>query len=340
MNSYAMVVTSPGRRLELHDVPPVSPAPGWVRVDVVACGVCHADLEYAASLDASPENPVVPGHEVAGSIAEVGDNVAGWSVGERVAVGWFGGSCGHCSYCRVGDVVHCAELKVPGSSYAGGWAKSMNVPADALARIPNGMDFFDAAPMGCAGVTTFNAIRKSGLAPGSTVAVFGIGGLGHLAIQFSAKMGFRTIAIARGPERAELARRLGAHEYIDATAGSAGDVLKELGGADLIVCTAQTTEPISGLLAGLRSHGRLTVLGVDEGAITVPVAQLVMRELHVSGVVTGSTNDIEEAMAFALTTGVRPMIEKMPLRAANEALERIAAGNIGFRIVLDAKATA
>ncbi|MDA8101489.1 MAG: zinc-binding dehydrogenase, partial [Nitrospiraceae bacterium] len=247
----------------------------------------------------------------------------------------FGGSCGHCAFCRVGDVVHCAELQVPGSSYPGGWAESVTVPASALARIPDGMDFLDAAPMGCAGVTTFNAIRKANLAPGATVAVLGIGGLGHLAIQFAAKMGFYTIALARGGERAGLARSLGAHDFVDATAHPAGKALAALGGADLIVCTAQTTEPVSGLLAGLRPHGRLTLLGVDDGTITLPAALLVMHELSVGGVVTGNTRDIEETMGFALMAGVRPLVERMPLEAANEALARIEAGNVAFRIVLD-----
>ncbi len=333
--AVAMVSTDPGTRLEPRNMPIEGPRPGWVRVGVAASGVCHADLEYAANPEASEENPVTPGHEIAGVIAELGDEVQGWSVGDRVAVGWFGGSCGHCAYCRVGDVVHCAELQVPGSSYPGGWAESVTVPASALARIPDGMDFLDAAPMGCAGVTTFNAIRKANLAPGATVAVLGIGGLGHLAIQFAAKMGFYTIALARGGERAGLARSLGAHDFVDATAHPAGKALAALGGADLIVCTAQTTEPVSGLLAGLRPHGRLTLLGVDDGTITLPAALLVMHELSVGGVVTGNTRDIEETMGFALMAGVRPLVERMPLEAANEALARIEAGNVAFRIVLD-----
>ena len=332
----AMVATEPGKRLEPREIPIERPRPGWARVQVIASGVCRADLEYAANPEASQDKPVTPGHEIAGIIAELGDDVRGWSLGDRVAVGWFGGSCGHCAFCRVGDVVHCSELQVPGSSYPGGWSESVTVPASALARIPDGMDFFDAAPMGCAGVTTFNAIRKANLAPGSAVAVLGIGGLGHLAIQFAAKMGFHTIAIARGAERAGLARSLGAHDFIDATAGPAGKALAALGGADLVVCTAQTSEPVSGLLAGLRPHGRITLLGVDSGSITLPAAMLVMHELSVGGVVTGNTRDIEETMGFALTTGVRPLVERMPLEAANEALARIEAGNVAFRIVLDA----
>jgi alcohol dehydrogenase len=200
------------------------------------------------------------------------------------------------------------------------------------------MDFFDAAPMGCAGVTSFNAIRKAVLTPGSTVAVLGIGGLGHLALQFAAKMGHRTVAIARGADRMALARELGAHEFIDATEGSMGEALAGLGGADLIVCTAQTTEPVAGLFVGLRPHGRLTLLGVDDGLITLPAAQLVMGELSVGGIVTGNTRDIEETMRFALTAGVRPLVEKMPLAAANEALERIDKGHVAFRIVLDTNA--
>jgi D-arabinose 1-dehydrogenase-like Zn-dependent alcohol dehydrogenase len=331
----AMTVTEPGAPLRPRPVQLTEPQRGWVRVDVVASGVCYADLDTAEGSKASEDSPVTPGHEVAGVIAELGEGVVGWTVGDRVSVGWFGGSCGHCAFCRTGDVVHCAQRQVPGMSYPGGWADSIAVPADALARIPDDVDFIDAAPMGCAGVTTYNAIRNAHLAPGATVAVFGVGGLGHLAVQFAAAMGYRTIAIARGPERAGLARELGAAGYLDSAERPAGAALADLGGADLIVCTAPTTEPVAELLGGLRVGGRLTLIGVDAGSVEVPVAQMVMNAQVLTGHLTGSAHDTEEAMRFAAANGVRPMVERMPLSEANEALTRIRAGKPRFRIVLE-----
>lgn len=315
----------------------ITPPPGWVRVQVMASGVCHADIGTVdATAAKAAKAPVTPGHEIAGVVAELGAGVEGWAVGARVAVGWFGGSCGHCDSCRRGDVVHCAERAIPGRSYQGGWAESVTVPADALAGIPAGLDFFDAAPMGCAGVTTFNAIRHAGLPAGARVAVFGLGGLGHLAVQFAAKMGHEVTAIARGPEREELARRLGAHHYIDSTAVAPGAALKACGGADLIVSTAATTRPVAELVDGLRVHGRLTIIGVDDGTIEIPAAELVMGSKIITGHLTGSTLEIEETMRFAVVNAVRPMIERMPLEQAGAAVARLAAGNPRFRIILDA----
>jgi D-arabinose 1-dehydrogenase-like Zn-dependent alcohol dehydrogenase len=331
----SMSVTQPGGPLKPRSAPTARPARGWVRVRVAASGVCYADLGTATAPEASEAAPVTPGHEVAGAVAALGDDVQEWKVGDRVSVGWFGGSCGHCAFCRTGDVVRCAQREVPGMSYPGGWGETITVRADALARIPDEMDFFDAAPMGCAGVTTFNAIRHANLAPGATVAVFGVGGLGHLAVQFAAAMGYRTIAIARGQDRAALARELGAHEYVDSTASPAGAALAELGGADLIVCTAPTTEPVAELLGGLRVGGRLTLIGIDGGSVQVPVAQMVMNAQVLTGHLTGSPRDTEEAMRFAAINGVRPVVERMPLAKANDALERIRTGKPRFRIVLD-----
>ncbi|MET9116677.1 alcohol dehydrogenase catalytic domain-containing protein [Streptomyces longwoodensis] len=279
--------------------------------------------------------PVTPGHEVAGVIAEMGDQVEGWTVGDRVAVGWFGGSCGHCAYCRTGDVVHCPKRKIPGLSYPGGWAQSITVPADALARIPNGLDLADAAPFGCAGVTAFNAIRTAGIRAGGRVAVFGIGGLGHLAVQFAAQLGYETVAIARGKDREHLARELGAHHYVDSDTQRPGAALNQLGGADLIVCTASSTAPVEELLTGLGVYGQLTLVGVDAGSVTVPAARLVMSGHTLTGHLTGSPRETEEVMAFAVTTGVRPLIERMPLEKADEAITRLRTGVPRFRIVLD-----
>lgn len=335
IRAITMRVNEAGAPLVAEAVTVAPPAPGQVRVRVAASGVCHADIGTAAAAGKDTVFPVTPGHEIAGTIVELGEDVTRWQVGDRVAVGWLGGSCGQCEFCRTGDPVHCRDRQMPGISYAGGWAQSITVPVDALAAIPEGMDFFDAAPMGCAGVTTFNAIRHAQVPVGGTVAVFGVGGLGHLAIQFAAKMGYRTIAIARGADRAELAHKLGADDYIDSTAQEPGTALSTLGGADLILSTAPTTEPITDLLPGLAVGGRLTLIGVDAGSVTVPAAQLVMNSQVITGHLTGSALDTEEAMRFAHLNGVRPMIERMPLDQANEAVARIAAGKPRFRIVLD-----
>ncbi|KDN75594.1 alcohol dehydrogenase [Streptomyces olindensis] len=334
--AVTMVVTEARGHVHPSVAETTSPTGNWVRVSVMASGVCNADLGTAAANGAGTSFPVTPGHEVAGVIAELGDQVEGWAVGDRVAVGWFGGSCGHCSFCRAGDVVHCPERKIPGLSYPGGWAQSITVPADALVRIPDGLDFFDAAPFGCAGVTTFNAVRKAGTRAGGRVAVFGLGGLGHLAVQFAAKLGYETIAIARGGEREKLARDLGAHHYIDSNAQAPGAGLKDRGGADLIVHTASSTAPVDELLTGLNVHGQLTLVGVDAGSVTVPAARLVMNGHTLTGHLTGSPSETEEAMRFAVTNGVRPMIERMPLKQAGEAVSRLRSGAPRFRIVLDA----
>ncbi|MFG2375324.1 alcohol dehydrogenase catalytic domain-containing protein [Streptomyces sp. NPDC048504] len=333
--SVMMVVTEPEGPLHSSVAQTTAPTRKQVRVSVVASGVCNADLGTAAARGEGTAFPVTPGHEVAGVIAEVGVEVEGFSVGDRVAVGWFGGSCGHCAYCRAGDVVHCSERKIPGLSYPGGWAQSITVPADALARIPDALDFFDAAPFGCAGVTTFNAVRKAGIRAGGRVAVFGLGGLGHLAVQFASRLGYETIAIARGTERDKLARDLGAHHYIDGQAQAPGTALKELGGADLIVYTASTTTPADELLTGLKAHGQLTLVGVDAGTVTIPAARLVMNGHTVTGHLTGSPRETEQAMAFAVTNDVRPMIERMPVEQAGEAVARLRSGAPRFRIVLD-----
>ena len=250
-----MRVNAAGTALEPEVVRPTSLKQGWVRVSVAASGVCNAGIGTAKNSGSTP------GHEVAGHIAELGEGIKGWAVGDRVAVGWFGGSCGQCDFCRCGDVVDCAERKVPGLSYPVGWAESIAVPTDALVRIPEGLDLFDAAPTGCAGVTTFNAIHHAHLPAGSTLAVVGIGGLGHLAVQFAAKMGPHVIA--RGPEREALAMDLGARAYIDSDAISPGAALKAMGGADLIINTVPTTKPVAELTTGLRVGGRLTHIGVD-----------------------------------------------------------------------------
>ncbi|MEU3498982.1 alcohol dehydrogenase catalytic domain-containing protein [Kitasatospora cineracea] len=331
----AMTVTEPGGPLRLRRSAAGAPTGTLVRVTVAASGVCHADLATAAATGPGAAFPVVPGHEVAGVVAEVGERVAGRRVGDRVAVGWFGGSCGHCERCRAGDVVHCPEREVPGLSYPGGWAESVTVPADALARVPDGLDLLDAAPFGCAGVAAFNAVRRAGTPAGGRVAVFGIGGLGHLAVQFAAALGYETVAVARGTDREEAARRLGAHHYIDSDAQAPGAALRRLGGADLIVYTASSTAPAGELLTGLNTHGRLTLVGVDAGSLTVPAARLVMNGHTLTGQLTGTPRETEEAMRFAVAHGIRPVAERLPLRRAAEALDRLRSGATRFRVVLD-----
>lgn len=306
-----------------------------MRVEVVAAGVCGADLGTVATADPAAL-PATPGHEVAGRIAALGDGVSGWQVGDRVAVGWFGGSCGTCELCRRGDVVHCAQRKVPGIDYPGGWADSITVPADALARIPDGLDFAEAAPLGCAGVTTFNAVRGAGARAGGRVAIFGIGGLGHLAVQFAAAMGYEVAAMARGSERAQAAADLGADHYFDLDSVPVAEALSALGGVDLIISTIPAPPPLKDLMRGLCPRGQVVLLGVDSSKLEFSVAPLVMNALSITGHLTGSPVQIEETMRFAVVNGVRPWIEQLPLTDAQSAVDRVRAGEARFRMVLDA----
>ncbi len=329
-----MRVHAPGGALVSDQVEVGAPPPGWVALGVAASGLCRADLGTAAAENAS--GPVTPGHEAAGTIAEVGDGVESWQVGDRVAVGWFGGSCGHCRACRTGDVVHCPDRRIPGISYPGGWATRLLAPASALARIPDELGFADAAPMGCAGVTVFNAVRDAGTPTGGRIAVFGIGGLGHLAVQFAAKAGHDVVAIARGTEKEEVARKLGADAYIDSAATPPGQALRALGGVDAIISTASSTEPLTELIEGLRPHGRLVLVGVDAGSLQLPVAPMVMHALTVTGHLTGSPADTEQAMQFAVRNRIRPMTQTYPLEQAQAALDALRDGDARFRLVLDA----
>ncbi|MFF7656748.1 alcohol dehydrogenase catalytic domain-containing protein [Streptomyces sp. NPDC007983] len=324
----------PGGLVLVAPVTARRPGPGEVRLDVVASGICGADAGMAA--DSSPAGgfPITPGHEVAGVVAELGPDVHGWETGERAGVGWFGGSCGSCTACRSGDVVHCPRRRIPGLSYAGGWASTITVPAGALVRIPHGLSMAEAAPFGCAGVTTFNALRRSGAEPGDRVAVVGIGGLGHLAVQFARAMGFETVAIARGEDKRRTATELGAHHYLDASREEAGTLLRELDGCRLILSTAASGEPLAGLIDGLVPHGRLTVVGFDGTPLRLPLDKLVMHARSVTGHVTGTPADTEQAMRFALASGVRPQVQTAPLEQAAEAPKAQQAGQARFRTIL------
>ncbi|WP_329194329.1 alcohol dehydrogenase [Streptomyces sp. NBC_01435] len=312
------------------------PGLGHVRVAVDACGICHSDALFVDAMVPGVRFPVVPGHEIAGRIAELGDGTQDtWQVGDRVAVGWFGGSCGHCTPCRRGDFVVCVNLKVPGWAYDGGYAESVTVPADALARIPDTMDAVDAAPIGCAGVTTYNGLRRSAARPGDLVAVLGIGGLGHLGVQYAAAMGFETVAIARGAAKADFARELGAHHYIDSTAGTTvADALQALGGARVVLATAANSAAITATVEGLAPRGELVVIGADPEPLGISPNQLLMSGKVVRGHPSGTAQDVEDALAFSALHGIRPMTEPVPLDDAEAAYQKMMSGAARFRMVL------
>jgi alcohol dehydrogenase len=327
-------VAEPGAPLTGVDVPIREPGRGQVRVAVQACGVCHTDSQFVTGYQPGLTFPVTPGHEVAGVIEALGEDVHPWRVGDRVAIGWSGGYCGYCSPCRRGDFVHCAQQWVTGAAFPGGYAEMMIAPQTALARIPDELSAADAAPMACAGVTMFNSIRRTGAGPGDVVAILGLGGLGHLGVQFAAKMGFRTVAIARGPQKAELAHKLGAHHYIDATAGSVADELRRLGGAAVVAATAANADAISATVDGLALHGELLTLAVLTDSLHVTPLQLITRSGTVHGHPGGVARDVEDTMNFAALQGIRPMIEPLPLEKAADGYDRMMGNHARFRVVL------
>ncbi|MFI9274453.1 alcohol dehydrogenase catalytic domain-containing protein [Kitasatospora sp. NPDC052896] len=312
-------------------LPVPEPGPGQVRVRVRACGICGGENLTRLGL-LGVRLPRVPGHEIAGTVDAVGAGVGAWAVGERVGVGWHGGSCFVCDTCRTGDFVNCAERRIVGLHYDGGYAEYLVAPQDTLARIPDAFSFEEAGPMMCAGVTSFNALRHCGARPGDTVAVQGVGGIGHLAVQFADKMGFRTVAIGLGPESEAVARRLGADEYLDSTEGSAGEALARLGGAAAVISTAVNSPAQADLVQGLAPNGRLVVIGADHNSLAVSPDLLVFGRREIAGWYSGHAKDSEEAMAFAALKGVRPMIETRPLEEAEEAFQGL--GKAEFRAVL------
>jgi D-arabinose 1-dehydrogenase-like Zn-dependent alcohol dehydrogenase len=330
----AVQVTRAGGPLELveRDVP--EPARGEVRVRIEACGVCHSDSFTVEGLWPGLSFPRIPGHEIAGVIDALGADVVGWRTGQRVGVGWFGGNCGHCEPCRRGWLIDCQNLRVPGIAYDGGYAEAMVAPAGALAAMPDEFGAADAAPMLCAGVTTFNALRHSGAMPGDVVAILGIGGVGHLGVQFANKLGFRTVAIARGADKEALARKLGAHHFIDNTTDDVAATLKRLGGARAVLATVTSAEAMTSAINGLAVHGRLIVIGVDAKPIQVSPLQLITGSRGLVGSAAGTAIDAEDALAFSSLSGVRPMIETVPLPRAAEAYARMMRGDARFRMVL------
>ncbi len=327
-------VAKPGAPFALVEREVPRPGPGQVRVRAAACGICHSDAMTKEGLWPGIQYPRVPGHEVAGTIDEIGEGVAGWKVGERTGVGWFGGQCGQCLPCRRGDFINCERLQVCGISYDGGYQEYLVVPASALARIPDAISSEEAAPLLCAGITTFNALRHSGATPGDLVAIQGMGGLGHLGVQFANKMGFRVAAISRGAHNAELAKKLGAHLFVDSQGSNAADELSKLGGARVILATAPSGKAMSGLVDGLGTNGTMVVVGASAEPIEVSPIQLIQGRRGVQGWPSGSPTDSEDTLRFAAMSGVRPMIEIFPLERVNEAYDRMMSGKAEFRVVL------
>jgi len=321
--------------LELVEQPIPQPGPGSVRIKVEACGICHSDFVTKEGIWPGIQFPRAPGHEVAGVIDAVGVGVAGWSAGQRVGVGWHGGHCGHCDSCRRGDFVTCQiAFQTPGITYDGGYSDYMVAPAGALASIPDALSAIDAAPLMCAGVTTFNALRHSGAHPGDTVAVLGIGGLGHMGVQFASKMGFRTVAIARGADKASLARKLGAQHYIDSQATDAAAELTRMGGARVILATVTSGKAMSAALGGLAVGGKLVVVGAPADPLEVPILGLMMARQSIVGWPSGTSIDSQDTLAFSALSGVRPMTEVFPLERAAEGYEHMMSGKARFRVVL------
>jgi D-arabinose 1-dehydrogenase-like Zn-dependent alcohol dehydrogenase len=310
------------------------PGPGAVRLKVQACGVCHSDEMTKNGLFPGLQYPRVPGHEVAGVIDQLGPDVLGWQVGQRAGVGWYGGHCGYCDSCRRGDFNTCQNGQIAGVTFDGGYADYTIAPAEALALIPAELTPVEAAPLMCAGVTTFNALRHSGAMPGDLVAVLGIGGLGHLGVQFAAKMGFRTVAIARGRDKEPLARQLGAHQYIDSQSQDPAAELAKMGGAKAILATATSSKAMTAVAGGLGVNGKLMIIGATMEPLDIPPISLIMRRLSISGWPAGTSLDSQDALAFSVLTGVRSMNEVFPLEQAPEAYERMMSGQARFRVVL------
>jgi D-arabinose 1-dehydrogenase-like Zn-dependent alcohol dehydrogenase len=327
-------IPKPGGDFEIVEREVPQPGAGQVRIKVQACGVCHSDMLVKEGAWPGIQYPRVPGHEVVGLIDELGAGVAEWKRGQRVGVGWHGGQDGTCLACRRGDFRNCANLKITGINIDGGYQEYMVAPVEALAALPDSLDAAEAAPLLCAGVTTYNALRHSGALPGDLVAVQGIGGLGHLGIQFASKFGYKVAAVGRGPENATLAKKLGASVYIDSKATNAAQELQKLGGAQVILATAPSSKAMSELVNGLSVNGKFLVVGADMDAIQVSPIQLIVGSKSIQGWAGGIPTDSEDTLRFAELSGVRPMIEKYPLAKAAEAYARMISGNAQFRVVL------
>ncbi len=327
-------VSNPGADFQIVEREIPEPNAGQVRIRVQACGVCHSDALTKEGLWPGIQYPRIPGHEVAGIIDQVGNGVSTWKKSQRVGVGWHGGHDGTCRECRRGDFNNCRNLQIPGISYDGGYQEYMVAPAEALVAIPDTLNDAEAAPLLCAGITTYNSLRHSGALPGDLVAVQGIGGLGHLGIQFAQKFGYEVAAIGRGSENAALAKKLGASVYIDSQATNAAEALQKLGGAKVILATAPSSKAMSELVDGLGPNGKFIVVGATFDPIEVTPIQLISGSKSLQGWSTGTPADSEDTLHFAELTGVRPMIETYPLEKADEAYARMMSGKAQFRVVL------
>jgi len=310
------------------------PGRGQVRIKVEACGICHSDALVKEGLWPGIQYPRVPGHEIAGRIDAVGADVTQWKAGQRVGVGWHGGHCFQCDPCRRGDFINCKFEKITAIHFDGGYAEYMVVPAEAVALMPDDLPSDEAAPLLCAGITVFNALRNSGARAGDLVAVLGIGGLGHLGIQYARQMGFRTVAIGRGGDKQALAKKLGAHQYIDTNAGDPSDALQKLGGAHVVLATAPDSKSMSALVNGLGPNGTLIVVGAGMDSLNVTPLQLIGGSKTVRGWASGTARDSQDTLEFSVISGVRPMIERYPLEKAAEAYQQMISGKARFRVVL------
>jgi D-arabinose 1-dehydrogenase-like Zn-dependent alcohol dehydrogenase len=330
----AVQVSKPGGNFELVERNIPEPGRNQVRIKVEACGVCHSDVVVKEGLWPGLKYPRVPGHEIAGRIDAVGADVTNWKPSQRVGVGWHGGHDFTCDPCRRGDFILCQNEKITGVSHDGGYQEYMIAPAEAVAAIPDDLPAAEAAPLLCAGITVFNALRNSGARAGDLVAIQGIGGLGHLGVQYARQMGFRTFAIGRGKDKESLARKLGAAHYVDTATGDPGAELQKFGGARVILATAPDSKAISTLVDGLSPGGKLVIVAASSEAITVTPLQLILTRKSIQGWPSGTAKDSEDTLQFSALSGVRPMIEKFPLEKAAEAYDQMISGRARFRVVL------
>lgn len=335
-NMRVVQVSRPGGPFEIVEREIPQPGPRQVRVKVLACGLCHSDSLTKEGHFPGITYPRVPGHEIAGVIDAIGSEVPRWTMGQYVGVGWLGSYCGYCDSCRRGSFITCANQRVTGITMDGGYQDYVLVPFEGLALIPDEISPVAAGPLMCAGITTFNSLRNSGARGGDTVAVLGMGGLGHLAVQFASKMGFHTIAIARGTDKEPVAKQLGARRYIDSTVGDPAAELQRLGGAKIIVATATSAQAMAATIGGLSLDGRLVVLGADFTPMALNTAALIGKRTGLYGWPSGSSIDSEDTMKFAAITGVRPMTETFRLERAQEAYDRMMSNRARFRVVLTA----
>jgi D-arabinose 1-dehydrogenase-like Zn-dependent alcohol dehydrogenase len=338
MSTYRAYQVTGQREFELVEREVVRPTPGHVRLRTHSCGVCHSDTLGVEGMRDDPSAPIVPGHEVVGVIDAVGDDVTAWQVGDRVGLGFLGGHCGECQWCRRGDFVNCANQPQPGTTEDGGYAEVVYARATGLVRVPDVLSSVQASPLLCAGITTYNALRNVNLQPAALVGIQGIGGLGHLGIQYASKLGYRVAAIARGAEKGALAIELGADEYIDSSAVDPGAALSDIGGAAAIIATAASGASMSPLVSGLAPRGQLVVVGAAFDPIEVSTSDLIFGGRSIVGSLTGTPIENEANLAFSAARGVAPMIELFDFEDAPKAYERMMSGDARFRVVLDVAA--